>query len=174
MEFNSLAHLFPPAQLIIRDGESIINKKCWLLILCHWFPHWTQLHIALQRILIPTPLQSLVLLQFNQDLYSSSGVPLAASSNASGSSHSPCSPILPPSIVQSQVAAAAAVSSHHTAASSVPTIPLSALHRHITKEEDLSATRSDNEGESPVHSSSKGKMGTTPEARSPLYSFRDR
>lgn len=99
----------------------------------------------------------LPLLQFNQDLYSSSGVPLAASSNASGSSHSPCSPILPPSIVQSQVAAASAVSSHHTAASSVPTIPLSALHRHITKEEDLSATRSDNEGES----SSKGKMGTT-------------
>ncbi|KAG4077058.1 hypothetical protein HA402_016045 [Bradysia odoriphaga] len=70
--------------------------------------------------------------RFNQDLYSSSGVPLTSSS-ASASSHSPCSPILPPSI---------ALNASQTAATTIPTIPLGAHHqRSITKEEDLSATR---------------------------------
>ncbi|KAL1398289.1 hypothetical protein pipiens_009089 [Culex pipiens pipiens] len=98
---------------------------------------------------------------FNQDLYSSSGVPLAASSSTSAGSHSPCSPLLPPSI-SSNVASAAAVASAVaqsqsqalTAASStsnttIPTIPLGALQRHITKEEDISTVRSDNEGTIP-------------------------
>ncbi|XP_055707421.1 protein vestigial isoform X2 [Phlebotomus papatasi] len=79
--------------------------------------------------------------RFNQDLYSSSGVPLAPSS-ASGSSHSPCSPILPPSIA----APAATVSSAQSVATAaVPTIPLGTVQRHVTKEEDLSGTRSDTE-----------------------------
>ncbi|XP_038112064.1 protein vestigial [Culex quinquefasciatus] len=99
--------------------------------------------------------------RFNQDLYSSSGVPLAASSSTSAGSHSPCSPLLPPSI-SSNVASAAAVASAVaqsqsqalTAASStsnttIPTIPLGALQRHITKEEDISTVRSDNEGTIP-------------------------
>ncbi|EDS33323.1 conserved hypothetical protein [Culex quinquefasciatus] len=99
--------------------------------------------------------------RFNQDLYSSSGVPLAASSSTSAGSHSPCSPLLPPSIT-SNVASAAAVASAVaqsqsqalTAASStsnttIPTIPLGALQRHITKEEDISTVRSDNEGTIP-------------------------
>ncbi|KAL1397571.1 hypothetical protein pipiens_002501 [Culex pipiens pipiens] len=101
------------------------------------------------------------LTEFNQDLYSSSGVPLAASSSTSAGSHSPCSPLLPPSIT-SNVASAAAVASAVaqsqsqalTAASStsnttIPTIPLGALQRHITKEEDISTVRSDNEGTIP-------------------------
>uniref|UniRef100_A0A1B0C6I3 Protein vestigial n=1 Tax=Glossina palpalis gambiensis TaxID=67801 RepID=A0A1B0C6I3_9MUSC len=54
---------------------------------------------------------------FNQDLYSSSGVQLASSS-ASGSSHSPCSPILPPS-VSANAAAAAVAAAHNTAAAVV-------------------------------------------------------
>lgn len=78
--------------------------------------------------------------QFNQDLYSSSGVPLTSSS-ASASSHSPCSPILPPSI---------ALNASQTAATTIPTIPLGAHHqRSITKEEDLSTNR---------HSDTEGKM----------------
>ncbi|XP_059613063.1 protein vestigial [Phlebotomus argentipes] len=94
--------------------------------------------------------------RFNQDLYSSSGVPLAPSS-ASGSSHSPCSPILPPSIA----APAAAVSSAQSVASAaVPTIPLGAIQRHVTKEEDLSATRSDTEGPLPgAHNDSSCSSG---------------
>ncbi|XP_037827879.1 protein vestigial isoform X1 [Lucilia sericata] len=55
--------------------------------------------------------------RFNQDLYSSSGVQLASSS-ASGSSHSPCSPILPPS-VSANAAAAAVAAAHNTAAAVV-------------------------------------------------------
>ncbi|XP_017054285.1 protein vestigial [Drosophila ficusphila] len=50
--------------------------------------------------------------RFNQDLYSSSGVNLAASSSASGSSHSPCSPILPPSVSANAAAAAVAVAAN--------------------------------------------------------------
>ncbi|XP_037903860.1 protein vestigial isoform X2 [Hermetia illucens] len=86
--------------------------------------------------------------RFNQDLYSSSGVPLASSSG-SGSSHSPCSPILPPS-VSANAAAVAAVAAHNVASTStaIPTIPIgSSLHRSITKEEDIStAGRSENDG----------------------------
>lgn len=98
--------------------------------------------------------------QFNQDLYSSSsGVPLTSSS-ASASSHSPCSPILPPSI---------AINAAQTATTTIPTIALGSgggggggsgigsgsgnisavhhQHRSITKEEDNSVNRhSDNEG----------------------------
>ncbi|XP_054090803.1 protein vestigial isoform X2 [Zeugodacus cucurbitae] len=55
--------------------------------------------------------------RFNQDLYSSSGVQLASSS-ASGSSHSPCSPILPPA-VSANAAAAAVAAAHNTAAAVV-------------------------------------------------------
>ncbi|XP_004537438.1 protein vestigial isoform X2 [Ceratitis capitata] len=55
--------------------------------------------------------------RFNQDLYSSSGVQLASSS-ASGSSHSPCSPILPPA-VNANAAAAAVAAAHNTAAAVV-------------------------------------------------------
>uniref|UniRef100_A0A182K3N1 Transcription cofactor vestigial-like protein 2 n=1 Tax=Anopheles christyi TaxID=43041 RepID=A0A182K3N1_9DIPT len=93
---------------------------------------------------------------FNQDLYSSSGVPLAASSSTSAGSHSPCSPLLPPSLPSNVAAAAAAAqsSSTHTSSATVtsvnqtaiPTIPLGALQRHITKEEDISTARSDTEG----------------------------
>jgi len=60
-------------------------------------------------------------LQFNQDLYSSSGVQLAASSSASGSSHSPCSPILPPS-VSANAAAAAVAAAHNSAAAAVAAV----------------------------------------------------
>uniref|UniRef100_A0A182VND5 Transcription cofactor vestigial-like protein 2 n=1 Tax=Anopheles merus TaxID=30066 RepID=A0A182VND5_ANOME len=93
---------------------------------------------------------------FNQDLYSSSGVPLAASSSTSAGSHSPCSPLLPPSLPSNLAAAAAAAQSSSTLTSSatvtsvnqtaIPTIPLGALQRHITKEEDISTARSDTEG----------------------------
>lgn len=98
--------------------------------------------------------------QFNQDLYSSSsGVPLTSSS-ASASSHSPCSPILPPSI---------AINAAQTASTTIPTIGsgggggggngvggigagsgnISAVHhqhRSVTKEEDSVNRHSDNEG----------------------------
>ncbi|SPP75595.1 protein vestigial [Drosophila guanche] len=57
--------------------------------------------------------------RFNQDLYSSSGVNLAASSSASGSSHSPCSPILPPSVSANAAAAAVAAAAHNSAAAAV-------------------------------------------------------
>ncbi|KFB39299.1 hypothetical protein ZHAS_00006653 [Anopheles sinensis] len=96
---------------------------------------------------------------FNQDLYSTTGVPLAASSSTSASSHSPCSPLLPPSLPTNMAVAAAAAhsASTHTAAATIsslsqtaiptiPTIPLGALQRHITKEEDISTARSDTEG----------------------------
>uniref|UniRef100_A0A182PFQ7 Transcription cofactor vestigial-like protein 2 n=1 Tax=Anopheles epiroticus TaxID=199890 RepID=A0A182PFQ7_9DIPT len=93
---------------------------------------------------------------FNQDLYSSSGVPLAASSSTSAGSHSPCSPLLPPSLPSNMAAAAAAAQSSSALTSSatvtsvnqtaIPTIPLGALQRHITKEEDISTARSDTEG----------------------------
>lgn len=85
--------------------------------------------------------------RFNQDLYSSSGVPLASSSG-SGSSHSPCSPILPPAVT-ANAAAVAAAAAHNVAATStaVPTIPIgSSIHRTITKEEDISTGRSENDG----------------------------
>lgn len=78
-------------------------------------------------------------LQFNQDLYSTSGVPLTSSS-ASVSSHSPCSPILPQSV---------ALNATQTGGSTtIPTIPLGSLHRSIAKEEDLSSVtrQSDNDG----------------------------
>ncbi|XP_055378013.1 protein vestigial isoform X3 [Condylostylus longicornis] len=89
--------------------------------------------------------------RFNQDLYSSSGVPLAASSSASGSSHSPCSPILPSSVT-ANAAAIAAAASHNVAAASttIPTLPIgssgggsgsnSSIHSRTiqTKEEDIS------------------------------------
>uniref|UniRef100_A0A4Y0BKK9 Protein vestigial n=1 Tax=Anopheles funestus TaxID=62324 RepID=A0A4Y0BKK9_ANOFN len=94
--------------------------------------------------------------RFNQDLYSSSGVPLAASSSTSAGSHSPCSPLLPPSLPSNVAAAAAAAQSSSALTSSatvtsvnqtaIPTIPLGALQRHITKEEDISTARSDTEG----------------------------
>lgn len=79
------------------------------------------------------------LFQFNQDLYSTSGVPLTSSS-ASVSSHSPCSPILPQSV---------ALNATQTGGSTtIPTIPLGSLHRSIAKEEDLSSVtrQSDNDG----------------------------
>lgn len=80
------------------------------------------------------------LFQFNQDLYSSSGVPLASSSTSAGS-HSPCSPLLPSTSslasnpiqsTSSNLSVAPSLGGNHT--------------RPITKEEDLSATRSDTEG----------------------------
>ncbi|EAT45465.1 AAEL003263-PA, partial [Aedes aegypti] len=85
---------------------------------------------------------------FNQDLYPSTGVPLAASSSTSAGSHSPCSPLLPPSLSSNVAAAAAAQTSalsSSTSNTTIPTIPLGALQRHITKEEDISTVRSDNE-----------------------------
>uniref|UniRef100_A0A182F5M6 Protein vestigial n=1 Tax=Anopheles albimanus TaxID=7167 RepID=A0A182F5M6_ANOAL len=121
-------------------------------------------------------------LSFNQDLYSSSGVPLAASSSTSAGSHSPCSPLLPPSLPSNMAAAqssstlsssvlnasalnASALNASALNASAlnssvlnssatigsvnqtaIPTIPLGALQRHITKEEDISTVRSDTEG----------------------------
>ncbi|EDW01331.1 protein vestigial [Drosophila grimshawi] len=60
--------------------------------------------------------------RFNQDLYSSSGVQLAASSSASGSSHSPCSPILPPSVSANAAAAAVAAAAHNSAAAAVAAV----------------------------------------------------
>lgn len=87
--------------------------------------------------------------RFNQDLYSASGVPLASSS-ASGSSHSPCSPILPPSVSANAVAVAAAAAQHANTNSSLSALPIgsnNSIHsRTLTKEEDLATTRSDNEG----------------------------
>ncbi|XP_036331258.1 protein vestigial isoform X1 [Rhagoletis pomonella] len=64
--------------------------------------------------------------RFNQDLYSSSGVQLASSS-ASGSSHSPCSPILPPA-VSANAAAAAVAAAHNTAAAVVAVAAQTANH----------------------------------------------
>lgn len=67
-------------------------------------------------------------LQFNQDLYPSSGVPLTSTST-SVSSHSSCSPLLPPTLASS------------SSATTVPTIISSLGQRHIAKEEDLSLPR---------------------------------
>lgn len=77
--------------------------------------------------------------QFNQDLYSTSGVPLTSSS-ASASSHSPCSPILPQSVALN--------ATQSGGSTTIPTIPLGSLHRSIAKEEDLSSVtrQSDNDG----------------------------
>ncbi|XP_058814720.1 protein vestigial isoform X1 [Topomyia yanbarensis] len=101
--------------------------------------------------------------RFNQDLYSSSGVPLAASSSTSAGSHSPCSPLLPPSISSNVAAAAAAQTSTLSASTSnttIPTIPLGALQRHLTKEEDISTARSDTEGTIPgAHNDSSCSSG---------------
>jgi len=91
--------------------------------------------------------------RFNQDLYSTSGVPLTSSS-ASVSSHSPCSPILPQSV---------ALNATQTGGSTtIPTIPLGSLHRSIAKEEDLSSVtrQSDNDGtNSGVHNDSSCSSG---------------
>ena len=76
-------------------------------------------------------------LQFNQDLYSSTGVPLAATSTSTSSSHSPCSPLLPPSLNS-----AAASSSNHLQ-SSVASNTSAIGQRHVTKEEDLSVPRNE-------------------------------
>lgn len=83
--------------------------------------------------------------QFNQDLYSTSGVPLTSSS-ASVSSHSPCSPILPQSVALN--------ATQSGGSTTIPTIPLGSLHRSIAKEEDLSSVtrQSDNDGKCQSHS----------------------
>lgn len=84
---------------------------------------------------------SFISLQFNQDLYSSSGVPLAASSSTSAGSHSPCSPLLPST-------SSLASNPIQSTSSSIPVAQSLQQHsRAITKEEDLSGTRSDTEGE---------------------------
>lgn len=77
--------------------------------------------------------------QFNQDLYSTSGVPLTSSS-ASASSHSPCSPILPQAVALN--------ATQSGGSTTIPTLPLGSLHRSIAKEEDLSSVtrQSDNDG----------------------------
>lgn len=69
-------------------------------------------------------------MQFNQDLYPSSGVPLTTTST-SVSSHSSCSPLLQPNLA----------SSSSSSSSTVPTIISSLGQRHIAKEEDLSLPR---------------------------------
>ncbi|XP_055642650.1 protein vestigial [Toxorhynchites rutilus septentrionalis] len=101
--------------------------------------------------------------RFNQDLYSSTGVPLAASSSTSAGSHSPCSPLLPPSLSSNVAAAAVAQTStlsSSTSNTTIPTIPLGALQRHITKEEDISTARSDTEGTIPgAHNDSSCSSG---------------
>ncbi|XP_029708857.1 protein vestigial [Aedes albopictus] len=109
--------------------------------------------------------------RFNQDLYPSTGVPLAASSSTSAGSHSPCSPLLPPSLSSNVAAAAAAQTSalsSSTSNTTIPTIPLGALQRHITKEEDISAARSDTEGTIPgAHNDSSCSSG--PESPNNLH-----
>lgn len=95
-----------------------------------------------------------------------------ASSSASGSSHSPCSPILPPAVsanaaavvvaaAQNTAAAAVAVQvANQTSSISTSALPLSGgeavigsstdnsiQNRAHTKEEDLGNTRNDAEGE---------------------------
>ncbi|XP_037948010.1 protein vestigial-like [Teleopsis dalmanni] len=98
--------------------------------------------------------------RFNQDLYSSSGVQLASASSAG--SHSPCSPILPPTVSAAVVAVAAQTNQTpastnltlvgNGAGSSGGTAALvhgnlnNALHsRTHTKEEDLVGPRNDAE-----------------------------
>lgn len=82
--------------------------------------------------------------QFNQDLYpSAAGVPIAAASTStSASSHSPCSPLLPPSLSSASSSAA------HSSALTPSSIPLvgSLGQRHVAKEEDLTVPRSEAEG----------------------------
>jgi hypothetical protein len=84
-----------------------------------------------------------LLFQFNQDLYpSSAGVPLAASTSTSTSSHSPCSPaLLPPALSSSTNLA-------HSSAHTPSSIPLvgSLGQRHVAKEEDLTVPRTETEG----------------------------
>lgn len=84
--------------------------------------------------------------QFNQDLYpSSAGVPLAASTSTSTSSHSPCSPaLLPPSLSSTS-------NSAHSSSLTPSSLPLvgSLGQRHVTKEEDLTVPRTETEGELP-------------------------
>ncbi|KAL5286899.1 VGLL2 family protein [Megaselia abdita] len=109
--------------------------------------------------------------RFNQDLYSSSGVPLASSS-ASGSSHSPCSPILPSSVSNAAAVAAAAAAHNITSASSsslVSQLPIgsnNSIHsRGITKEEsDITTGRSDNEGLSGAHHHNDSSCSSGPDS----------
>ncbi|XP_063701571.1 protein vestigial [Culicoides brevitarsis] len=106
--------------------------------------------------------------RFNQELYSSGGVPLAASSSTSAGSHSPCSPLLPSTsaalVAASTSNLSGASSSHATpgtsaasagnsgilglAAHNIAGTSSQSLPRSITKEEDLSggARGSDTEG----------------------------
>lgn len=99
---------------------------------------------------------SLPLLQFNQDLYpSTAGVPIGASTSTSTSSHSPCSPLLPPSL-PSATSTSTSAHSHSLGHSSIlppSSIPLGSLgslgslgQRHLAKEEDLSLPRNETEG----------------------------
>ncbi|CAO1339932.1 unnamed protein product [Diamesa tonsa] len=91
--------------------------------------------------------------RFNQELYPSTGVPLAASSSTSASSHSPCSPLLPPSL-------SASVNATQTSSTTIPTLPLGSLQRHITKEEDLTVPRSETEATLPgAHNDSSCSSG---------------
>ncbi|KAG5675695.1 hypothetical protein PVAND_005579 [Polypedilum vanderplanki] len=85
--------------------------------------------------------------RFNQDLYPSSGVPLAASTSTSASSHSP---LLPPALASSSTVTNSSLHTQSssstasaTAVSSVPSIisSLGQRNNHITKEEDLSLSR---------------------------------
>lgn len=114
--------------------------------LCLHFPHC---FMSSQMFCFVTNSFNRLQFQFNQDLYPTSGVPLAASSSTSAGSHSPCSPLLPPSLSSNVAAAAAAQTSalsSSTSNTTIPTIPLGALQRHLAKEEDISTARSDTEG----------------------------
>uniref|UniRef100_A0A336LUH9 CSON002117 protein n=1 Tax=Culicoides sonorensis TaxID=179676 RepID=A0A336LUH9_CULSO len=104
--------------------------------------------------------------RFNQELYSTSGVPIAASSSTSAGSHSPCSPLLPSTSAlvaasssnlgsASSITGGAGTSSSSTVAGASGLSGLASsshgqnLPRSITKEEDLSGTRSDTEATLP-------------------------
>lgn len=133
------------------------------LSFCRRFSNQIYFQISILYFLFPD-----FLFQFNQELYSSSGVPLAASSSTSAGSHSPCSPLLPStsalaaasssnlgqgssgtsaSIGASGAAAAGTSSVTAGGSSGIPGLSHGqSLPRSITKEEDLSGARSDTEG----------------------------
>lgn len=127
----------PRRELCVR--WNVLKMLFWSLdgiwSVCVHFKYYMGTRITSTKCLWKHLIQILFNLQFNQDLYSSSGVPIAASSSTSAGSHSPCSPLLPPTL--------AAGNATQTSSTTIPTI---VQRQHATKEEDLTVTRSDTEG----------------------------
>lgn len=137
--YFSFVNLFDTFFLSGENLNFISNNKYFIYSSVNAYIYFFACICLLDLILLDFFFFFFFILQFNQDLYSTSGVPLTSSS-ASVSSHSPCSPILPQSV---------ALNATQTGGSTtIPTIPLGSLHRSIAKEEDLSSVtrQSDNDG----------------------------